>query len=64
MMLFRGVLFKNIKSLRYFNNENMMDLATTYEIFKKANLVRTNGWSGEEKKIRVSSCSLTIYSDI
>ena len=26
MMLFRGVLFKNIKSLRYFNNEKMMDL--------------------------------------
>lgn len=63
MMLFRGVLFKNIKSLHYFNNEKMMDLATTYEIFRKANLVRTNGWTGEEKKkknARVSDLKLLI----
>ena len=53
MMLFRGVLFKNIKSVHYFNNEKMMDLATTYEIFRKANLVRTNGWTGEEKKMDI-----------
>lgn len=63
MMLFRGVLFKNIKGLHYFNNEKMMDLATTYEIYKKADLVRANGWNGEEKKAkndRVSDLKLLI----
>lgn len=68
MLLFRKILFKNLESLRYFNNDKMMDLATTFEIFRKANLVRTNGWSGEEEKHenkRVSDLKLLIseYED-
>ena len=68
MMFFRGVLFKNIQRLSYFNNENMMDMITTQEIFRKANLVRTNGWSKEEEKVkndRVSDLKLLIseYED-
>lgn len=50
MMLFRGIIIDNIKSLRYFNNERVMDIATTSEIFSKANLIRANRWSGEEAK--------------
>lgn len=50
MMLFRGIIIDNIKSLRYFNNEKVMDIATTSEIFSKANIIRANGWSGEEAK--------------
>ena len=47
-MLFRSLLLKNIKSLRYFNVEEMLDIATSKEIFAKANLARSNGWTGKE----------------
>jgi len=49
-MIFRGVLFRNLGKLRYFKREEMMDLATTAEIFRKVQLIRANGWSGEEEK--------------
>ncbi|MBP3199969.1 MAG: PD-(D/E)XK nuclease family protein [Butyrivibrio sp.] len=63
MMLFRGVLLNNIKKMHYFTNDKLMDLATTYEIFGKVNLVRANGWSGKETKVnndRVSDLKLLI----
>lgn len=63
LMLFRSIVFKNIKSLKFFNNEKMMDLVTTREIFSKANLVRSNGWTGKEPKSgneRVSDLKLLI----
>ncbi len=63
MMLFRSIIFKNLKSLKFFTNEKMMDLVTTKEIFNKANLVRSNGWTGAESKSgnsRVSDLKLLI----
>lgn len=48
LMLFRSIIFKNIKELNYFKNERMLDLVTTKEIFDKANLIRSNGWTGAE----------------
>lgn len=48
LMAFRGIIFKNIKSLRYFKEEKIMDIATTKEIFHKANLIRANGWADDE----------------
>ncbi len=50
LMLFRGILINNIDRMKFFNSEKMLDLATTREIFNKANLIRTNGWNGEERK--------------
>ena len=50
MMLFRSILFGKIKNMRFFNAENMMDLATVREIFNKVDLIRNNGWSGKEKE--------------
>lgn len=63
LMLFREIIFQKINELSYFNDENMMDFATTKEIFDKANLVRANGWTGEEMKspnVRVSDLKLLI----
>ena len=50
MMLFRSILFGKIKNMRFFNAENMMDLATVREIFNKVDLIRNNGWSGKENE--------------
>ena len=67
MMLFQSVLFQNIRSLKYFKVEKMMNLATTREIYTKANLIRKNGWTGAEKpeKEHVSDLKLLIsaYED-
>lgn len=51
-ILFNNVLNKNIKNLCYFNNEKMMNLATVAEIFNKVNLIRTNGLTDEEPKVK------------
>ncbi len=53
LMLFRHlVLFDCIdkKELSYFNNKDILDIATTQELFNKINLVRSNRWISELEK--------------
>ena len=49
-VLFRNVVLQNLSSLSYFNSEKIMDLATSAEIFRMVNLIREDGWSGEEEE--------------
>lgn len=49
-MLFRRVLFQKLECLQYFNDSNMLNIATTREIFSKVQLIRENGWTGAEKE--------------
>lgn len=49
-VLFRNVVLQNLSSLYYFNSEKIMDLATSAEVFRMVNLIREDGWSGEEEK--------------
>ena len=47
-MFFRAVLLTNCATLPYFNNESIMNIATTTELFRMVNLIRGNGWTGKE----------------
>ena len=47
-LVFRDVLLKNIGSLKFFSNPDMINVATAKEIYDKVNLVRLNGWNGKE----------------
>lgn len=42
--ILRSILFREMDSLKYFNVEKMMNLATTSEIVHKVNLIRADGW--------------------
>lgn len=50
MMLFRNIIFENKESLCFFIDENMLDITTSKNIFRSINIIRSNGWSGEECK--------------
>jgi len=63
-MLFRAVLIANCTSLPYFNNENLMNIATTAEVFRMVNLIRGNGWTdtepSESARARISALKMLI----
>lgn len=50
MMFFRSTVMAKRNELKYFTDERMLNLAMTKEMYRKAKLIRSNGWSGEEKK--------------
>lgn len=54
LMLFRNlVLFNCIdkKELSYFDNKDILDIATTSELFSKINLIRSNRWLPEIERM-------------
>ena len=58
-IVFQNMILDNIESLKYFNNEDILDLKTTKEIFNKVNLIRENGWTGDYENAIQSSCRLS-----
>ena len=49
-MFFHELLLELSPSLLYFNDQYMLNIATTNEIYQKINLIRLNGWINEEKE--------------
>lgn len=47
LLFFRDLLLEKASSLRYFHDENMLNLTTTKEIFNKVNFLRANGYKQE-----------------
>lgn len=66
LMIFREVLFENIESLKYYYDKStMLSIATTKEIFDKANLMRGNECSIPDSNERLSDlkCLIGLYED-
>ena len=60
MMVFRSVLLKHTAELQYFTDQRMFNLRTAEEIYRKADLIRTNGLKQDTKAAGIMDLQILI----